>query len=142
MKRLNRRSFLKSSILTTTTVGLWPPGSRARQASAQSSAVARVRSANDEIGYAVVGFHGRGADHLKGMSGVKGTRLVALCDVDSHVLENEVKRCENKGEKVKGYTDIRKLLEDSDVDVITIATPNHWHSLAAFWAVQAGKDVY
>src|SRR5437764_13808028 len=76
------------------------------------------------------------------MSGVKGTRLVALCDVDSNVLENEVKRCENKGEKVKGYTDIRKLLEDNDVDVVTIATPNHWHSLAAFWAVQAGKDVY
>src|SRR5207245_1973004 len=84
----------------------------------------------------------RRSSDLRGMAGVKGTRLAALCDVDSNVLENEVKRCENKGEKVKGYTDIRKLLEDPDVDVITIATPNHWHSLAAFWAVQAGKDVY
>src|SRR6266481_761289 len=142
MKRLNRRSFLKSSLLTTASAGLWPLSSKAQPATAQSSAVTRVRSPNSEIGYAVVGFNGRGADHLKGMAGVKGTRLVALCDVDSKVLENEVKRCENKGEKVKGYTDIRKLLEDTDVDVITIATPNHWHSLAAFWAVQAGKDVY
>src|SRR5437868_2318407 len=121
MKKLNRRHFIKSSLLTTASASLWPAvGAKGGQITAQSSAVTRVRSPNDEIGYAVVGFHGRGADHLKGMAEVKGTRLVALCDVDSKVLEGEVKRCENKGQQVKGYTDIRKLLEDKDVDVITI----------------------
>ncbi|SVD53484.1 uncharacterized protein METZ01_LOCUS406338, partial [marine metagenome] len=43
---------------------------------------------------------------------------------------------------VTGYTDIRQMLENKDLDVVTIATPNHWHSLAAIWAIQAGKDVY
>jgi predicted dehydrogenase len=142
MKNFTRRNFLKSSLLTTASAAVWPGLIAKAQVTAQASAVARVRSPNDEIGYAVVGFHGRGADHLKGMAEVKGTRLVALCDVDSNVLEKEVKSCEKRGQQVKGYTDIRKLLEDKDVDVVTIATPNHWHSLAAFWAVQAGKDVY
>ena len=132
MKNLNRRSFLKSSLLTSASATVWPGLIAKAQVTAQASAVARVRSPNDEIGYAVVGFHGRGADHLKGMAEVKGTRLVALCDVDSNVLEKEVKSCEKRGQQVKGYTDIRKLLEDKDVDVVTIATPNHWHSLAAF----------
>src|SRR5438045_3418030 len=76
------------------------------------------------------------------MSEQKGARLVALCDVDRDILHREVKHAADLGEQVKGYTDIRKLLEDKDVDVVTFATPNHWHSLGAIWAVQAGKDVY
>ncbi len=144
MKKLNRRSFLKSSLLGTTSISLLPAfgAEKGGQVTAQASAVARVIGANDDIRFAVVGFNGRGADHLDGMRKVKGTRLVALCDVDSKVLERELTKCQNGGEQVEGYTDIRKLLENKAIDVVTIATPNHWHSLAAFWAVQAGKDVY
>jgi len=72
----------------------------------------------------------------------KGTRLVALCDVDRDTLSYQVKRAEELGEQVKGYTDVRALLEDKDIDVVTFATPNHWHSLGSIWAIQAGKDVY
>lgn len=135
MKQFTRRSFLKSSILTTASVGLLPT-------LAADTSTRRVLGANDDIRYAVVGFNGRGKDHLKEMSQVKGTRLVALCDVDQNVLNREKAACDKRGEQVQGYTDIRRLLEDKDVDVITIATPNHWHSLAAIWGVQAGKDVY
>src|ERR1043166_6850190 len=144
MKKIDRRNFIKTSVLGTAGLGLVPAlGAEGKpKAAAQATATTRVVGANGDIRYAVVGFNGRGRDHLGGMHGVKGTRLVALCDVDSHVLEAEVKKCDAHGEKVEGYTDVRKLLENKDIDVVTFATPNHWHSLGAIWAVQAGKDVY
>jgi predicted dehydrogenase len=67
---------------------------------------------------------------------------VALCDVDQKVLEREAKKARDKGDKLETYTDIRKLLENKDIDVVTFATPNHWHALGSIWAIQAGKDVY
>src|SRR5215467_15538635 len=81
--KLDRRTFLKTSVLATASVSLFP--ARAAEVKAQASAVARVIGANGDIRYAVVGFNGRGRDHLKEMADVKGTRLVALCDVDSKV---------------------------------------------------------
>jgi len=131
MKTFNRRQFLKNSILTAASISVLPGFTRAR-----------AGGANGEIRYAVIGFNGRGRDHLKEMGEVKGTRLVALCDVDRSILDREVQQCERRGEKVQGFTDVRKLLESPDIDVVTIATPNHWHSLVAIWAIQAGKDVY
>ena len=67
---------------------------------------------------------------------------MALCDVDRTVLDREVKKCRDAGESVAPYTDLRQLLENPDIDAVSIATPNHWHALAAIWAIQAGKDVY
>src|SRR5215472_15207334 len=131
MTNLNRRQFLKSSLLTTASLTLLPRLTYAREI-----------GANDEIRYAVVGFGGRGQDHIKEMHEVQGARMVALCDVDRNILDRELKKCETRSEKVAGYTDIRKLLANADIDVVTFATPNHWHSLGAIWAVQAGKDVY
>jgi len=130
MKNMNRRSFIKSTALGAAVFGI------------PARSWAQVPGANSDIRFAVVGFRGRGRDHIRGMGGVPGTRLTALCDVDKSVLEAEVKRLKEKGQEVEGYTDIRKLLESRNVDVVTIATPNHWHSLAAIWAIQAGKDVY
>src|ERR1700757_1989309 len=143
MKNISRRRFLKASLLTAGTVGVLPgSGLLWPKASAQSSVHARVRGANEDIRVAVVGFNGRGNDHIKELTGLKGVRLVALCDVDSKVLERGVRTMKDRNELVEGYQDIRKLLENPDIDAISIATPNHWHSLAAIWAVQAGKDVY
>src|SRR5258707_13429263 len=124
MKKLNRRSFLKSSLIATASTALLP--SFAADQSAKRHVLARVIGANDDVRYAVVGFGGRGKDHIKEMHEVKGTRLVALCDVDRDILDRELKQCENRGEKVKGYNDVRKLLENAEVDVVTFATPNHW----------------
>jgi predicted dehydrogenase len=144
MKAMNRRDFLKSSLVATASMSLLPGITAAQNArpDSASSVRARVDGANGDIRYAVVGLHGRGKDHLKGMSTVPGTRLVALCDVDRKILEREAQTCSDKGEKVEAYSDIRKLLENKDIDVVTFATPNHWHALGAIWAVQAGKDVY
>jgi predicted dehydrogenase len=71
-----------------------------------------------------------------------GVRLAALCDVDRKVLASRAKPFADKNKKVDTYVDIRKLLENKDIDAISIATTNHWHSLATIWACQAGKDVY
>src|SRR5439155_13011079 len=68
---------------------------------------------------------------------------VALCDVDSEVLERGAKMVENaQGKAPKKYKDTREALHAKEIDAVTIATPNHWHSLATVWACQAGKDVY
>src|SRR6266513_1470085 len=66
------------------------------------------------------------------------SQVVALCDVDRDVLHRRAEKLEG----VEKYQDVRKLLESKEIDAISIATPNHWHSLATIWACQAGKDVY
>src|ERR1700716_3641954 len=103
----------------------------------------KILGANDRVRVAVCGVRGRGNDHIKGFPRVPGTELAALCDVDESVLNQRLGEVEKSGlPKPRSYADIRKLLEDKDIDAISIATPNHWHPLMAIWACQAGKDVY
>jgi predicted dehydrogenase len=103
----------------------------------------KVLGANDRVRVAICGVRGRGNDHIRGYSKVPNAEIAALCDVDESVLSQRQATVEGLGmAKPKGYGDVRKLLEDKDIDAISIATPNHWHSLIAIWAVQAGKDVY
>jgi predicted dehydrogenase len=71
-----------------------------------------------------------------------GVRLAGLCDIDLKVLENRAKRFKDRNIPVEKYQDIRKLLDNKNIDAISIATTNHWHSLATIWACQANKDVY
>jgi predicted dehydrogenase len=132
MKTMNRRTFLKSTALTAAAAGL------------PASAWARVPGANDDIRVAIVGFGGRGKDHIDGFRKLasKGVRIVGLCDVDENILNAGVDSFAKRNETVEGFTDIRKLLELKDLDAISIATPNHWHALATIMAVQADKDVY
>lgn len=136
MNPINRRSFIRNSVLLTASLSAWPRWSRAAQPSA------RVRGANEDIRVAVVGFNGRGRNHIDGFRKLKGVRVVALCDVDADVLARGVREFEQRNEKVAAYRDVRKLLEDPNIDAVAFATPNHWHALGAIWAVQAGKDVY
>ena len=131
MKYFSRRGFLKASAAAGG-VFYVAPTSWAQ------------KSPGDTLNAVVVGFGGRGQAHISALSGLKesGVRLSALCDVDENVLRKNVDAQDKKGVKVTAYTDIRKVLEDKSIDLVSIATPNHWHSLAAIWAVQAGKDVY
>jgi len=71
-----------------------------------------------------------------------GVRLAALCDADTEVLEREAKRFRDVGKPMECYTDVRKVMENKDIDAVTTATPNHWHALITVWGCQAGKDVY
>jgi predicted dehydrogenase len=131
MKPLNRRQFLKAGALGAAALSL------------PANSWAQIPGANSDIRVAVIGFHGRGNDHIKELRGLgAGVRIVALCDVDQKVLDEHVAEFAKRGQTVQAHRDIRKLLESNEIDAVTIATPNHWHSLAAIWAIQAGKDVY
>jgi predicted dehydrogenase len=102
-----------------------------------------IASPNDTIRIATIGLRGRGKDHIKEITAQKGVELVAVCDIDQKVLETAAKDVETRTQKApKTYTDYRKLLEDKSIDAISIATPNHWHTLMTIQACQAGKDVY
>lgn len=129
----NRRRFLTQSAAASTGVFYIAKTSWAQ------------KSPGDTIHVAVVGFGGRGGSHISGYRSQKkeGVQVAALCDVDTAVIEKKGLAV-FKDEKIKPatYTDIRKLLENKDIDAVSIATPNHWHALASIWAIQAGKDVY
>src|ERR1700736_1028107 len=103
----------------------------------------RAFGANERVNVAIVGVGGRGRDHINSYVKVPGARIAALCDVDSAQTERGSVMVEKAtGEKPQIYQDLRKLYDDKDIDAVSIATPNHWHALAAMWACQAGKDVY
>ena len=99
----------------------------------------------DKIRVCVMGCGGRGGSHVDAFAGKDDSVVVALCDPDRKRMESFAKRV---GEKQPGMPeprteqDIRKLLEDKDIDVVSIATCNHWHALGSIWAIEAGKDVY
>src|SRR4051794_9534025 len=166
MSNLTRRSLLKRSAFSAAAVSIpWT-----------AKSWGQVVGANEDIRIAVLGLNGRGKNHTDAYRGIKGVRLVALCDADEAVLQKEQKRLTSGGKsksakpttkpttraseaegdaaaadkaettdkplKLDLYTDLRKLLENKDIDAISIATPNHWHSLAAIWGLAAGKDVY
>jgi len=135
MNNMNRRTFIRNSLLATASLSALPK-------SAWSAPTDRVRGANEDIRVAVAGFGGRGQSHIEGFRNLKGVRVVALCDVDQLILDKGVKAFADRGQKVEAYRDIRQLLENQEIDAVGFATPNHWHSLGAIWAVQAGKDVY
>src|SRR5262245_52692785 len=104
-----------------------------------------TRDVNSQLRVACVGVRGRGMDHVGGFAGNNklNTVVAAICDADSAVIGKAVKAVEDKQKKLVSFTqDIRRVLDDKSIDIISIATPNHWHALAAIWAMQAGKDVY
>jgi predicted dehydrogenase len=122
---MNRRHFLMSS------------------AAAGAAALKAAPSLNDTVRVACVGIRGQGRAHIHMYSQMPAVEIAALCDVDESVLNQRTQEMVSAGKKKPaGYTDVRKLLEDKSIDAISIATPNHWHSLIGIWACQAGKDVY
>jgi predicted dehydrogenase len=128
MNPVTRRTFLKSSALFTATAAF----------SARSWS--QVAGANSDIRVGVIGLKSRGGNsHVPSLQKISGVRLVALCDADTAMLDRAKKRV---GGDVKTFVDLREMLASRDIDAVTIATPNHLHSLQAIWACEAGKDVY
>lgn len=123
----SRRSFLKTGLATAAAFG---------------APSINVLGANEKVNIGIIGFRGRGGDNMKLAGEYPHARIAALCDVDADVLAKEVTAREKKGEKVFATQDLRKIMERKDIDAVMISTPNHWHSLAAIWAVQAGKHAY
>ncbi len=112
-------------------------------AAALGAASSAFGNPNDTVRVACVGIGGRGRDHLGGYSKLDKVQVAAICDVDDSHIANGLKQLERLNQpKPETYKDIRKLLENKDIDAVSISTPNHWHTLIAIWACQAGKDVY
>jgi len=108
-----------------------------------AASAARVWGANDKINVAIVGLGGRGTSHLNIYSKMSEARVVGLCDVNQAAREKaQATLLKNSGDKAKEFVDMREAFADPSVEVVSIATPNHWHALAAIWAMKAGKDVY
>ena len=141
MDSITRRRFLEQSLLAAT-VGLGMAAHNESTAQADSRS-GRPLGANDRIRIALIGVNGRGMDHLKGYVDKPDVDIVAICDPDLNAIARAQAAVEKKGKaKPEGVQDIRRLLENKDIDAVSIATPNHWHTLAALWAMQSGKDVY
>ncbi|MBH53150.1 MAG: dehydrogenase [Opitutaceae bacterium] len=125
---MKRRTFLKTSALTA---GAFYIGS------------SRVYAAHEDIRVAVIGVHGKGKSAIRDAFRTKGARLVTICDADTEVLAKRAKEIEEDyGVKVQQVQDYRRVLDDPNIDAITITTPNHWHALMAIQGCQASKDVY
>jgi len=100
-------------------------------------------SPNDTVRVACCGVRGQGHTHLQKYSKMPNVEIVAICDIDESVLDKRVSEVEGWGKKRPvAYTDLRKLLEDKSIDAVSIATPNHNHTMQTVWSCQAGKDVY
>ncbi|PCJ82578.1 MAG: oxidoreductase [Bacteroidetes bacterium] len=128
----SRRSFLKRTAVAGSAV-----------IAAPTIISAKVFGANDRINAAVLGVNGRGKSHIKSFMAQDNVRIKTLCDPDMNLLIDRQKSFKETYNKDVGLEqDLRRVIDDKDIDVISIASPNHWHALSVIWACQAGKDVY
>jgi predicted dehydrogenase len=98
-------------------------------------------SANDKIVVGLIGCAGMGSANIQSLMRFDDVEIAALCDVDSNRIPGDYKRIQDKyGKEPAVFADYRKLLERKDIDVVVIATPDHWHALNLIEACEAGKD--
>jgi len=132
--RVSRRDFLDSLALGATGLAI---GTSARS-------YARILGSNDRLNFAVVGLNSRGYAHLSALKANKAAaRISHVCDVDTDILKKFADSTQKEmGEAAASEKDFRKILEQKEVDAITIASPDHWHTPMALAGLQAGKHVY
>ena len=124
---MNRRHFLMSTAVMA--------GSAAVKGFAQSP--------NERVRIAVIGLGGRGGSHVNAWSRMANVEIAGICDIDESHIGEKFKLLESRGVKSPTtFVDFRKILDDKSIDAVSIATPNHWHTLMTVLACQAGKDVY
>ncbi|MGA2863244.1 MAG: Gfo/Idh/MocA family oxidoreductase [Verrucomicrobiota bacterium] len=140
MKELSRREFLRRSGLAVSIApalaagGVWLSSAPVRAAQA---------GANERVRLGVIGCGGMGQGDLECFLGFPEVDCAVVCDVDEARLAKGIEICQNKrGQRPEAVQDFRRVLERKDVDVVLVATPDHWHALPTVLACQAGKDVY
>ncbi len=136
MSRQTRRAFLKKTAAATAGVaaGLTLAGTKAS---------GTVLGANDTIRVAVAGIKGRGQSRIGAFADMDKVQVTHLVDPDSSLFESRAASVKSRGGNTpKCVQHIRQALDDKDLDVVSVATCNHWHSLITIWACQARKDVY
>jgi predicted dehydrogenase len=149
MRPIDRRHFLQDTAALAAAIAALPAGvTRAGEGEADAEAKATAANAkpagpNEVVRVAVIGVRGRGMEHISGFGNLKDARITTICDVDLNVTDKAKKAVASKsGHEPKVVQDLRRVLDDKEIDAISIATPNHWHALATIWGCQAGKDVY
>jgi predicted dehydrogenase len=140
MDLFNRREFLNRSALIATAAAA---GSAATGADPKPVPTA-AKGQTDKLRVAVVGVRGRGMSHVTGFLNKNiNCEIVTVCDCDEAVIGPAMKKIEGaQGKSPRYEKDIRKVIADKDINIVSIATPNHWHALMAVWAMENGKDVY
>ena len=128
MSKLNRRQFTLGAAAAVT---------------AASTPRIRAASPNETLGVAICGVNGRGGEHIRGFNADSRTKITVIVDIDENVGKRRADYvAEKQGSRPRVLKDVREAVERQDVDILTCATPNHWHALMGVWAMQAGKDVY
>lgn len=137
MPKFTRRRFLEDSMFA---VAAAAAASQVPQALAMTS---KPVSANEKLGVAVVGVRSRGGSHISGYVGDPRTDVLYIVDPDEKVGRGRAEQvAEKQSVKPKWVADMREAFDDDAVNIVSTATPNHWHALTSIWAMQAGKDVY
>lgn len=104
---------------------------------------AAARSADEPVRLAVIGMGGRGSELMRVFARIPGVEIAAVVDPDGNRAEKAAQWVlENTGKRARVESDMRRAFEDPSIQAVVVATTNHWHALAAIWAMQAGKDVY
>src|SRR5579872_4141454 len=140
MINLTRRDFVEQALLAATAA--LATGSGGSSAAADDAPPARKVGPNEKIRVAVIGVNGQGGAHLGEWLRNPEVDLVAVCDCDPAAYQKHESKFKDLPHVPAYVQDVRKLLEDKNIDAVSIATPNHWHALMAVWAMQQGKDVY
>jgi predicted dehydrogenase len=136
MTRYSRRRFLEDSMFAAAAMA-------ATGATRVVAAKPQADSPNEKLSVALVGSGGRGSDHLGAFSSRSDTEIIYICDADETRGQKACEVIEKRGRRrPKFVRDMREAFDDKSLDIVTTATPNHWHALVAIWAMQAGKDVY
>jgi predicted dehydrogenase len=130
MSRLHRRQFMKT-LAAAATVTI-----------AGTKSTGRVLGANDAVRAAVIGIGGRGGAHVQELSRIEGVQITYLIDPEQRTYAQRLRTLQNQNPAPRTVADARQALDDRNLDVVSIATPNHWHALMTIWAAQAGKHVY
>jgi predicted dehydrogenase len=131
MNSISRRQFVKQSGAAGLIAGSFVYPARARS------------SPNETVNVAVMGIRSRGGALAEGFAKLPNVNVATICGIDENLLPKAVAEVEKVcGKTAKTETDIRRALDNKEIDAIVIAAPNHWHALATIWACQAGKDVY
>jgi len=140
MLNRTRRQFLEDSMFAAAAA---VAANASRSAFAADEPPQSSKSPNEKLGVAVVGTGGRGKDHLGAFSDRSDTEVLYVVDVDAGRAKSSAQAVAKKqGREPKIVTDMREAFDDKSVDIVSTATPNHWHALVSIWAIQAGKDVY
>jgi predicted dehydrogenase len=141
MSVISRRKFLEDSLWAAAAAS-FASGCASRSTSAPQVLPA-ARGPNDTIRVGIVGVNSRGMAHVRGFLKTPGVEVATICDLDEKAAGKAIEAVEKATARRPAFErDLRRLVEDKNIDVISVATPNHWHALTAVWAIQNGKDVY